>query len=310
MNEEMIKSNDGHIIQTYIWPNSQAKAWVHIFHGMAEHAKRYDEFAKYLLKAGFAVVAHNHRGHGNSTTTEQGVYASENGWTKVLEDINVIRNNVCNDGRPYYIFAHSMGSFIAQSYLTTQPKNIDGLILSGSNFQSPALAMAGRMIAKIESLRLGKKKSSKLLQLLSFGTFNQAFKPNRTEYDWLSREQSQVDKYIEDPLCGFTCSTGLWHDFLNALIKLFRKNNLATIQSNLPIYIFGGSQDPVGLHGKGLIKLKKAYENSGQNEVTLKLYENARHEMLNESNKEDVIRDAINWLESQATRINQHQSAG
>ncbi len=310
MNEELIKSIDDHLIQTFIWPNTQAKAWVHIYHGMAEHAKRYDEFAKLLVAAGYAVVAHNHRGHGSSTTTQQGIYSFDNGWTKVLKDIDVVRETICNDGLPYYIFAHSMGSFIAQSYLTTQPKDIDGLILSGSNFQSPALAMAGRFIARVEGMRLGKTNSSKLLQFLSFSSFNQAFKPNRTEYDWLSRDQSQVDKYIADPLCGFACKTGLWHDFLNALVKLFSNGGLSSIQKNLPIYIFGGDRDPVGLQGKGLIKLHKAYETSGQTSVSLKLYKNGRHEMLNEINKEDVMSDVIGWLESQTAEINQQETVG
>ena len=225
MIETIITTKDDHQIQVYIWPNDQAKAWVHINHGMAEHAKRYQQFAEQLILAGYAVVAHNHRGHGDSETTQLGSYGIESGWEKVLADIEVVRDKICTDNIPYYLFGHSMGSFIAQSYLINATRKIDGLVLSGSNLQPVLLSKAGKFVAKIERKRLGQSQSSRLLQFLSFGTFNQAFKPNRTEYDWLSRDNQQVDQYISDPLCGFSCSTGLWHDFLSALAELFSKGH-------------------------------------------------------------------------------------
>jgi len=299
MIEKLLNCQDGHKIQAYIWPNEEAKAWVHINHGMAEHAKRYDGFAQQLVKAGFAVVAHNHRGHGTSETTKLGSYAKDNGWQKVLEDLEVVRNEICTNELPYYLFGHSMGSFIVQSYLSQFSREIDGVILSGSNLQPVLLSKAGKFVAKIERRRLGANNSSRLLQFLSFGSFNQAFKPNRTEYDWLSRDNAQVDDYVSDPLCGFACSTGLWHDFLSALADLFKKGQIAKIQNNLPIFILGGSQDPVGMMGQGLPKLAASYKASGQQKVTLKLYEKGRHEMLNETNQSEVYTDIINWLQAQ-----------
>lgn len=304
MIEKIITAQDGHQIQVYIWPNHQAKAWVHINHGMAEHAKRYQHFAEQLIMAGYAVVAHNHRGHGESETTQLGSYAKDLGWTKVLKDLETVRDEVCNATLPYYLFGHSMGSFIVQSYLANSTRKIDGLVLSGSNLQSVLLSKAGKFVAKIERKRLGKDKSSRLLQFLSFGTFNQAFKPNRTEFDWLSRDNQQVDQYISDPLCGFSCSTGLWHDFLSALADLYSKGALEKVQSNLPIFIIGGSQDPVGMMGKGLPKLANAYKKAGQKQVSLKLYEKGRHEMLNENNQPEVIKDLIGWFEQQQTQLN------
>ncbi len=303
MIEEMITAPDGHEIQLYVWPNPQANAWIHINHGMAEHAQRYDDFAQQLVNAGFAVVAHNHRGHGTSPTTVIGSYGEDNSWAKVLSDLETVRDHACSTELPYYIFAHSMGSFIAQSYLSSCTREIDGLILSGSNLQAPFLPKAGQWVAKIEKMRLGEKNSSKLLQFLSFGTFNQSFKPNRTEYDWLSSVNDQVDLYINDPLCGFACSTGLWNEFLGALTKLFSKDGLKNIQKNLPIFILGGDKDPVGLMGKGLPKLAQAYEKNGQDLVTLKLYPNARHEILNEVNALEVSADIISWLKSQQKAV-------
>ncbi len=299
MIEHIIQSEDGHNIQVLTWVNDQPKAWIHINHGMAEHAQRYHGFAEQLVAAGFSVVAHNHRGHGSSDTTVLGSFGEAGSWDKVLGDLETVRDAICDPELPYYMFAHSMGSFIVQSYLSTCTRKIDGVVLSGSNLQAPFLSGAGRFVAKIEQLRLGSESSSALLQFLSFGSFNQNFKPNRTDYDWLSRDDKQVDKYINDPLCGFSCSTALWHDFLNALAKLFKKGNLKNIQANLPILVLGGSNDPVGLMGKGSPNLAQAYKAAGQQQVSLKLYENGRHEMLNETNAAAVSGDIIDWLETQ-----------
>lgn len=296
MIESIMDAPDGHQIQTYTWPLEQAKAWVHINHGMAEHASRYERLAQALNAEGYSVVAHNHRGHGTSLTTQLGHYSDQQGWQKVVSDIGVVRDACCQSDLPYYLMGHSMGSFIVQAYMVETDKTVDALILSGSNYQSQLLAKAGRSIAKLERFRLGTTKPSKLLQFLSFGSFNQAFKPNRTDFDWLSKDHAEVDKYINDPLCGFDCSTQLWVDMLTGLIDLFSPKSFSKIQADLPIYIFGGDQDPVGEKGKGLPKLAAAYNQAGQNNVSMKLYPAGRHEMLNESNKEEVIADIVSWI--------------
>lgn len=298
MIESFIDTPDGHQIQTYTWPLDHPRAWVHINHGMSEHASRYNALALALNKEGYGVVAHNHRGHGTSHTTQLGHYADTNGWSKLLSDIDAVRDAICDPERPYFLMGHSMGSFIIQSYLVKTQRKIDGLILSGSNYQAPMLTKAGLLVAKIERWRLGPQSASKLLQFLSFGSFNQAFKPNRTDFDWLSKDHIEVDKYINDPLCGFDCSTQLWIDMLTGLVELFHPNSFKKIQANLPIYIFGGDKDPVGEKGKGLPKLAAAYNQSGQSNVSMKLYPDGRHEMLNETNKNDVICDVVNWLKS------------
>lgn len=303
MIEKTIIAADGHEIYALIWPNDAAKGWVHILHGMAEHAARYDDFAKNLVAAGYAVVAHNHRGHGAGHIAGQntvlGAYNGTNGWQNYLQDIGTVRADICATDMPYFIFGHSMGSFIAQSYVAQQPHTVAGVILSGSNHQAVWLSRVGAFVAKIESLRLGKNNSSGLLQFLSFGSFNKKFKPNRTEFDWLSRDEAQVDKYIADPLCGFACSSGLWLDFFGGLSDLFKPENIQKIAADLPIFILGGVQDPVGLMGKGLPKLFKTYKDTGHKKLTLKLFDNGRHEMLNETNKTETYAEIINWLNRQ-----------
>jgi len=297
---KVVATADGYKLQVYVWPNEQAKAWVHINHGMAEHALRYKDFATQLVADGYAVVAHNHRGHGNSETTQLGCFAQQNGWGKVLSDLDVVRDSVCSTALPFYLFGHSMGSFVVQSYLSATTRKIDGLILSASNRQPVLLSLIGKFIAKIEQIRVGKQKSSALLQFLSFGSFNQAFKPNRTAFDWLTRDNDQVDKYLADPLCGFPCSTGLWYEFISELVNLVKPETLKRIQKDLPILMVGGSQDPVGMMGKGLPKLARLYKSIGQEKVTLKIYQDARHEILNETNNEQVYLDIINWLNDQS----------
>lgn len=295
---QSIQAKDGHPIQVYVWPNETAKAWVHINHGMAEHAERYDDFAQVLVAAGYAVVAHNHRGHGRTAKQQLGRLAETESWQSLLDDIDEVRFAVC-DSRPYCLFGHSMGSFIVQSYLSQTEQKVDGLIICASNFQSPTLSRAGKWVASFERWRLGRDQRSALLQFLSFGSFNQAFKPVRTEFDWLSRDNTQVDKYIADPLCGFPCSSGFWQAFLASLITLFGTHAIANIQANLAILMIGGTDDPVGMMGKGLPRLAKAYQQAGQKQLSFKLYEGARHEILNETNHAEVKQDIINWLAEQ-----------
>lgn len=295
MDTQFLSADDGYQIEVITWPNPQAKAWVHILHGMSEHAHRYDQFAKELVKSGYAVIAHNHRGHGSSPSVKLGLYAEQDGWGKVLQDIDVVRNHISAD-LPYFMFAHSMGTFITQSYLATKPNTIDGLILSGSNIQPSLLLKAGLMVAKLERLRKGPLNTSALLQFLSFGSFNNAFKPNRTEFDWLSRDNQKVDDYIHDPLCGFDCSIQLWIDMFTGLIDLYGNQTYKRIQKDLPILLLGGDKDPVGAMGKGIPKLVKAYKAAGQTNIDYQLYNEGRHEMLNEVNRQEVFDDIIRWL--------------
>ena len=297
MKPETITASDGHIIQAYVWSHPTPIAWVHICHGMAEHALRYDHLAQSLVAQGYAVVAHNHRGHGPSQADTLGHFSDSDGWAKVLSDIETVRTSCTEKHVPYYMLAHSMGSFIVQSYLTTQPKDIDGLILSGSNYQNPWVALAGSYVANMEKWCLGSRRASKFMDTLSFGSFNKAFKPNRTDFDWLSQDENQVDLYINDPYCGFKCTPQLWSDLLSALSRLYRASSFKKIQNKLPILIISGDKDPVGGYGQGLEKLKRAYLAAGQQDVTLKLYSNGRHEILNETDREQVVNDVVQWLE-------------
>jgi len=297
-NSTIVTTNDGRNIKVSTWTSPQAKAYLHICHGMAEHIDRYQEFAEAMANNGFNVISHNHRGHGDGESA--GHYADQDGWLKTIQDVKDVQTSaVLDKSLPLFLFAHSMGSFIAQGFAIRHGKDLAGLILSGTNYQHPFIYYAGRMVAKIENFRIGLGTPSQTMDKLSFASFNSHFQPSRTDFDWLSRDPEQVDHYINDPLCGFACSAETWRQLLSGLIEISSKENLKKIPHNLPIYLFGGDKDPVGRMGKGIPALEKKLRQTGHDNVTAKLYKEGRHEMLNETCKTEVYQDVSDWINQQ-----------
>ena len=239
------------------------------------------------------------RGHGRTADEGTlGLYAEKDGWNKVVGDLASLNQHIGQQqpGLPIILLGHSMGSYIAQAYLLHHSASLDGAILSGSNFQPVALYRAARLIARIERARQGLRGRSALIEFLSFGSFNKAFKPNRTAFDWLSRDPDEVDKYINDPLCGFRCTNQLWIDLLGGLQQISKASNLAQIDPGLPILVMGGECDPVS-EGKRLTGLANALREAGCQQVQLTIYPQARHEVFNETNREEVTADVLTWLD-------------
>jgi alpha-beta hydrolase superfamily lysophospholipase len=189
-----------------------------------------------------------------------------------------------------------MGSFLSRYYAMHYAAELTGLVLSGTAGDLGALRKIGIIVATIEAKIKGKKAKSNIMNKLSFGAFNDAFKPNRTDYDWLSRDNAEVDKYVNDPWCGAVCTAGFFCDMLGGIGYINKKENIAKIPKNLPIYIFSGTKDPVGGNTKGVSQVYNALKDAGIGDVTLKFYEDARHETLNEINREEVFRDVIAWM--------------
>ncbi|MBN1883013.1 MAG: lysophospholipase [Deltaproteobacteria bacterium] len=298
-----LKARDGAEIFVYTWkPDDEkdVKAVIQIAHGMAEHAARYERFANALVDEGFAVYADDHRGHGKTAGSldRAGFFADEDGWQKVVDDLAMITDHMEKEypKAPVFFFGHSMGSMLGRTYLLQHGKRLSGAILSGTMGDPGLLGKLGVLVAKRECKKKGRNTPSELLAKLSFGKFNNAFKPARTEFDWLSRDEAEVDKYVDDPYCGFVFSAGGFLDMLTAMPLLFKPEGVARMPKTLPIYLFSGEKDPVGNNGKGVREVYNLYKKAGIEDVSIKLYENGRHEMLNETNRKEVFSDVIGWL--------------
>jgi len=278
------------------WRADHPIATVQVLHGMAEHCERYDRFATFLQQKGYSVIAHNHRGHGERTPI--GHYADENGWNKVLDDVSCAQA-LAEPELPLFLFGHSMGSFIARAWTARHGSRLRGLVLSGSNHQSPLLFTLGRTVAGLLKPAQGGQHLSGLMNTLSFSSFNRAFEPAVTPFDWLSRDTEQVQRYLHDPHCGHLCSLQLWLDLFAGLIEIANPKSSRAIPQELPILLFGGDRDPVGRMGKGIPALAELLRQTGHDKVTSRLYPEGRHEMLNELNADDVFNDVLEWLNQQ-----------
>jgi alpha-beta hydrolase superfamily lysophospholipase len=281
-------------------PEGDVRAVVLIAHGMAEHAARYERFAGKLCDAGFAVYANDHRGHGQTAGALEnvGYFADKDGWGLVTDDLGRLMGLALdeNPGRPVFLFGHSMGSILVRDFVFDHGAEVKGVIFSGTVGDPGFMGKIGLAVAKLIARFKGRRHPSPLLTKLSFGEFNKPFKPNRTEFDWLSRDEAEVDKYVADPFCGAVFSAGFWVDFLRALNGLLDPKRVDQIPKDLPVLLFSGEQDPCGANTKGVKQVRDFYLEAGLTDVTCKFYEGGRHEMLNEVNREEVYADVIAWI--------------
>lgn len=298
--EFFIKSTDDKDIFIYCWDNvSKPKAVVQIFHGMAEHAARYANFAKYLNSKDIIVYANDHRGHGKTAgTVEELGCIGKDGFNMIIEDEFVIKNLIKDkyEGLPIIIFGHSFGSFVAQEFIIRYGKEIDGAIICGSAARTGPEVFMGKALSYIEKSIYGEEKKSKLLDSLSFNGYNKRIKNNQSKFDWLSCDSNIVKKYEEDPLCGTTFTSGFFYYFFKGMSILYKNERLNKIPKQLPIFIIAGSEDPVGNYGKLVKNLYDLYVKQGINNVEIKIYNGGRHELLNELNKDEVFSDLFIWI--------------
>lgn len=295
-----IKGKDGKDVFVYCWDKVLIpKAVVQIFHGMAEHGARYDCFARFLNSEGFIVYADDHRGHGKTSggLKELG-YIGEDGFNNIVEDEHIISKLIKekHGDLPIILFGHSFGSFIGQEYIIRYGNEISGVIMSGSAARTGPEVLVGRVIAYIEKSIYGDKKKSKLIDHLCFGNNNKKIPHNKYKFEWLSTDLEEVKRYERDPLCGTLFTAGFFYYFFKGLSKLYKKHRLAKIPKELPILIISGEEDPVGNYGALVKKLHKKYIDAGINNVKLKLYSAKRHELLNETNRDEVFSDVLSWI--------------
>ena len=281
-------------------PDGEAKAIVQIAHGIAEHIDRYAEFMEFLAGNGYIVVANDHLGHGKSINGPEdlGFFAARDGWNYVLRDMEKLHDRTVKEhpGLPYVMFGHSMGSFLTRTYLIQYPGKYDAAILSGTGHQAKAMVLGGYALASAAVKLYGPRKVGEKLNAIAFGAYNNGFENPRTEFDWLSRDEAQVDKYIADPLCGFVATVSLFRDMMGGIKFITDQKNINTMSRTQPVYFMSGDCDPVGDNGKGVERAYKAFCDAGLHDVMIRLYPGGRHEMLNEVNKYDVYQDILSWL--------------
>ena len=276
-------SADGLEIATYSWTQAgdSPKGVVQIAHGLAEHAMRYDRFATALNGAGFVVYAIDHRGHGRTGQDNLGDFGAV-GFDGLIADVVQLGAALAADHAelPVFLFAHSMGSFAAQSIIADGAEPYAGVVLSGST----ALDVLAANMAEAE-------------EPAGLEAFNAGFE-HRTGFEWLSRDEAEVDKYVADPWCGFDTPPETLPSLFAPAGRLADPEVLSGIRSELPILLASGSDDPLAGGGQLIELLAQRYRDAGVKDVTAKVYDSARHEILNETNRDEVTADIIQWLEA------------
>ena len=289
---------------------SKPIAVLHIVHGMAEHSLRYQRVAEKLTGNNIEVWAADQRGHGNTADPNKnqpgkggkiGHCADTGGFDRVTRDVHAINTAIrkARGNIPLVLMGHSWGSFITQNYIeqySDNPDFIDGCILSGTRGPGGFVIKAGLPMMNLFAFFSGSRNGSKAARALADGPYSRPFRPNRTQFDWLSRDEQEVDAYVNDPLCGFLCSTGFYRDMIGGLNRIHKPREMSRIKTGLPVYVFCGNADPVGDMGLSPTALVNKYRSLGIKDLEFTLYPGARHETLNETNREEVMDNLVSWI--------------
>lgn len=296
-------SRDGeHKLHAVRWiPDVEKPACIlQIVHGMAEHIDRYDDFAHFLADRGILVVGDDHLGHGKSVKPGEpyGYFCKEDAPTVLVRDEHRLKKMMQEQyaGVPYIILGHSMGSFITRNYLLKYGTGIDGAIIMGTGMHSRPSLVCGFALAALQRVFCGADHVSKLLNMAVFGAYNKRIKSPKTPFDWFSRNEDNVRKYINDPQCGFTFTVNGFQTLFKLVYNLHDKERLSKIPKNLPVFFLSGADDPVGDYGRSVELAYRSYKEIGMENVQMKLYPDDRHELLNEVDKEDVYGDIYRWI--------------
>ena len=280
-------------------PEGRPKGIVQIVHGIAEFVERYDDFANFLTEHGFMVVAEDHMGHGQSISQESPRGYFTGGWFAAVADTLQLAKDTMTafPGIPYILFGHSMGSFMTRTILAKYPDSgISAAVICGTGWQ-PRLALPA-LIGIVEGLckKQGERNPDPALHKMIFGGYNNRIENPRTDFDWLTRDEAIVDDYIAHPLCGFVPACGLLRDMMKGIYYVEQPKNLQNMKKHLPILFIAGQEDPVGPYGKGVEQAHKAFQKAGMVRTSIKLYPDCRHEILNETNRQEVYEDVLAWL--------------
>lgn len=305
MNTKVISypsSHEGDTVKAVVWmPEAKPSGILQICHGMCEYIERYKEFAKFLTDRGFIVCGSNHIGHKGSVSSEDnlGFFAEENGWKYLVEDQHILREKMAKEhpSLPYFLFGHSMGSFITREYITKYSDELRGYICCGTAGPQGGAASAGILLSRFFQRTKGLYYRSSLMQSIAFGTYNKRFPKEEGPNAWISKNVENVKNYSVDPFCQFIFTARGFEDLFTLVKRISSKKWAEKVDKNLPIFLIAGAMDPVGKYGKGVKIVAERLKEAGVKDVELKLYEGDRHEILNEEDRYVVYEDIANWIE-------------
>ncbi|MDE6592696.1 MAG: alpha/beta hydrolase [Oscillospiraceae bacterium] len=299
-------SNRADNIAYYVYrPEGEAKALIQLSHGMCEYIARYEEFIDFLCGNGFAVIANDHLGHGNSAACKDdlGYFAVRGGWIYLINDLH--RTSVIGrrlfKGLPHYVIGHSMGSLILRCYLAKYSSEIDGAVIVGTVGPNPALP-AAKLLADSEIVLHGVKSRSQKINNLMFGYACSRIKNNITDFDWLTRDEAVVDKYVNDEKCNFVFTASAFRDLFMLLDYCSDRSWYKKVRKDIPLMLLAGGEDPIGGYGKGVMQVFKGLTAHGFSDVEIKICEGCRHEVFNELNKKETYGEVLHWLDVRLKR--------
>lgn len=297
-----IPSTDGiHKLHVVCWePEGEVKAVLQISHGMVEYIERYDAFAKYMNTQGVLVVGNDHLGHGHSVNSddELGYFCERHDSGVVVNDLHEVTKFVKNKypNVPYFLFGHSMGSFMARRYIMTYGAELTGAIICGTGSQPGAVLGIAKFVANTIKVFKGEKHRSEFMKNLSFNGYNSRIKPLRTQNDWLTKDEKIVDAYNADKYCTYTFTVNGYLTLFDVITFIQKNENIEKIPHDLPLFVVAGEEDPVGSFGVAVKGVFEDYKARGQKDISLKLYPTDRHEILNELDRENVYQDLAKWV--------------
>lgn len=303
-------SKDGNTeIHTIEWkPEGEVKAVLQLCHGMVEYIRRYDEFAEFMCGRGYYVVGNDHLGHGKSvqSKSEYGFFHEKYGNACVIGDMHTLRQRTMKKypDVPYFMLGHSMGSLLVRQYIQMYGNGLSGVVLLGVvSDRNRALLHCGRRLCRLMAVFRGWHYRSRFIDGMVLGSYNKKFKPARTRADWMTSDREHLDAYVSDPLCSFVFTVNAYYSMFTGMLTMEKNEDLPMVPRMLPILLAAGTDGPVGNFGRGVRKIYDQYRTSGLQDVTLRFYDGDRHELLNETDRQQVYEDLYTWLEEK--RINE-----
>ena len=294
-----VRLDDSHVQRGNDYLIENPKANLLIITGMNEHSSRYEPFARYLNERGYSVSVLDHWGQGeNAESVEKQELWQRGDWERTQMALNLKIQELRKEEKPVYLMGHSCGSFAVQNYLINYPNTADKVVIMGSNGpNNKTLIALGNMMAKMLTTKKNWDKEAKFLASISVGAYAKAVKNRKTDLDWLSFNEENVKRYMDDPYCGHWNSFGFFHEFFQGLNKLYKKKNLQKISKEEHVLIVAGDSDPVGANGKGPRALCDMYKKLGMKDVSCIIYSHMRHEILNEVDAEKPMKDIADFLD-------------